>query len=69
MENLINGSTFGILIWDSPTRVPPNAEPQNDPQIIANNFNNFCINVGTQLINSDSQYKKYINEDVCSNFK
>ena len=27
MDDLINGSNFGILNWDSPTRVPPNAEP------------------------------------------
>ena len=25
----INGSNFGILNWDSPTRVPPNAEPSS----------------------------------------
>ena len=47
-----------------------NREEINDPQIIANNFNDFFINVGGHhLINADSQYKKYLNEDVCSNFK
>ena len=47
-----------------------NGEEINDPQIIADNFNDFFINVGgPQLINSDSQYKKYLNGDVCSNFK
>ena len=47
-----------------------NGEEINDPQIIADNFNDLFINVGgPQLINSDSQYKKYLNGDVCSNFK
>ena len=32
MDNSINGSNFGILNWDSPTRVPPNAEP-NSPDV------------------------------------
>ena len=27
MADSINGSNYGILNWDSPTRVPPNAEP------------------------------------------
>ena len=27
MADSINGSDYGILNWDSPTRVPPNAEP------------------------------------------
>ena len=45
-------------------------EEINDPQIIANNFDDFFINLGgQQLINSDSHYKKYLNEDFCSNFK
>ena len=36
-----------------------NGEEINDPQIIADNFNDFFINVGgPQLINSDSQYKR-----------
>ena len=26
MADSINGSNYGILNWDSPTRVPPNAE-------------------------------------------
>ena len=47
-----------------------NGEEINGPQIITNKFNDFFINVeGHQLINSDSQYKKYLNEDVCSYFK
>ena len=47
-----------------------NGEEINDPQIIANNVNDFFINVGgPNLINSDSEYKKFLNEDVCSNFK
>ena len=29
MEDSINGSDYGILNWDSPTRVPPNAEPSS----------------------------------------
>ena len=29
MDDSINGSNFGILNWDSPTRVPPNAEPSS----------------------------------------
>ena len=29
MADSINGSGYGILNWDSPTRVPPNAEPSH----------------------------------------
>ena len=29
MADSINGSDYGILSWDSPTRVPPNAEPSS----------------------------------------
>ena len=29
MDDSINGSNYGILNWDSPTRVPPNAEPSS----------------------------------------
>ena len=29
MADLINGSDYGILNWDSPTRVPPHAEPSS----------------------------------------
>ena len=29
MAYSINGSDYGILNWDSPTRVPPNAEPSS----------------------------------------
>ena len=29
MDDSINRSNFGILNWDSPTRVPPNAEPSS----------------------------------------
>ena len=29
MDNSIDGSNFGILNWDSPTRVLPNAEPSS----------------------------------------
>ena len=29
MDDSINGSDYGILNWDSPTRVPPNAEPSS----------------------------------------
>ena len=29
MDDSINGSNFGILNWDSPARVPPNAEPSS----------------------------------------
>ena len=29
MDDSINGSNYGILSWDSPTRVPPNAEPSS----------------------------------------
>ena len=29
MADSINGCTHGILIWDTPTRVPPNAEPSS----------------------------------------
>ena len=29
MEDSINGSDYGILNWDSPIRVPPNAEPSS----------------------------------------
>ena len=32
MADSINGSDHGILNWDSPTRVPPNAEP-NSPDV------------------------------------
>ena len=29
MDDSINGSNYGILNWDSPARVPPNAEPSS----------------------------------------
>ena len=29
MDDSMNGSNYGILNWDSPTRVPPNAEPSS----------------------------------------
>ena len=29
MDDSINGSNYGILNWNSPTRVPPNAEPSS----------------------------------------
>ena len=29
MADSINGSDYGILNWDGPTRVPPNAEPSS----------------------------------------
>ena len=29
MDDSINGSAYGILNWDSPTRGPPNAEPSS----------------------------------------
>ena len=29
MENMISGSNFGILNWDSPTRLPGNANPSS----------------------------------------
>ena len=29
MDDSINGSDYGILNWDNPTRVPPNAEPSS----------------------------------------
>ena len=32
MADSINGSNYGILNWDSPTRVPPNAE-QSSPDV------------------------------------
>ena len=33
MDDSINGSDYGILNWDSPTRVPPDAEPSS-PDIL-----------------------------------
>ena len=35
MEDSINGSDYGILNWDSPTRVPPNAEPSSPDDSLA----------------------------------
>ena len=35
MDDSINGSHFGILNWDSPTKVPPNAEPSSPDVSIA----------------------------------
>ena len=35
MDDSINGSNFGILNWDSPTRVPPNAEPSSSDVSLA----------------------------------
>ena len=35
MDYSINGSNFGILNWDSPTRVPPNAEPSSPDVLLA----------------------------------
>ena len=32
MDDSTNGSDYGILNWDSPTRVPPNIEP-NSPDV------------------------------------
>ena len=35
MADSINGSDYGILNWDSPTRVPPNAEPSSQDVALA----------------------------------
>ena len=35
MADSINGSDYGILNWDSPTRVPPNAEPSSPDVLLA----------------------------------
>ena len=35
MDDSINRSNFGILNWDSPTRVPPNAEPSSPDDSLA----------------------------------
>ena len=38
MADSINGSDYGILNWDSPTRVPPNAEPSSPDVSLASAF-------------------------------
>ena len=38
MDDSINGSNFGILNWDSPTRVPPNAEPSSPDVSLASTY-------------------------------
>ena len=38
MDDSINGSDYGILNWDSPTRVPPNAEPSSPDASLASTF-------------------------------
>ena len=67
---MVNNGLFGSKLDSISNSFIINGEEINDPQIIADNFNDFVINVGSpQLINSDGEYKKYLNEDVCSNFK
>ena len=38
MADSIIGSDYGILNWDSPTRVPPNAEPSSPDVSLASTF-------------------------------
>ena len=43
MANSINGSDYGILNWNSPTRVPPNAEPSSpDVSLTSASFLTSC---------------------------
>ena len=43
MADSINGSDYGILKWDSPTRVPPNAEPSSlDVSLASASFITSC---------------------------
>ena len=43
IDDPINGSDYGILNWDSPTRVPPNAEPSSpDVSLASTSLNTSC---------------------------
>ena len=38
LDSIISGSNFGILNWDSPTRVPSNANPSPDVSLASSSF-------------------------------
>ena len=38
MDDSSNGSDYGILNWDSPTRVPPNTEPSSPDVSLASTY-------------------------------
>ena len=54
MDYSINGSDYGILNWDSPTRVPPNAEPSSpDVSLASTSLITSCSWQTLSTLNSD----------------
>ena len=54
MADSINGSYYGILNWDSPTRVPPNAEPSSpDVSLASASLINSCSWQTLSTLSSD----------------
>ena len=54
MDDSINGSNFGILNWDSPTRVPPNADPSlSDASLASTSLITSCTWQTLSTLSSD----------------
>ena len=54
MDDSINISNYGILNWDSPTRVPPNAEPSSpDVSLASTSLITSCSWKTLSMLNSD----------------
>ena len=54
MDGSINGSDYGILNWDSPTRVPPNAEPSSpDVSLASTSLITSCSRQTLSTLSSD----------------
>ena len=60
MDDSINGSDYGILNWDSPTRVPPNVEPSSpDLSLASTSLITSCSWQTLSTLSSD--YRTYVN--------
>ena len=54
MDDSTNGSNYGILNWDSPTRVPPNAEPSSpDVSLASTSLITSCSWQTLSMLSSD----------------
>ena len=54
MDDSISGSNYGILNWDSPTRVPPNAEPSSpDVSLASTSLITSCSWQTLSMLSSD----------------
>ena len=57
MADSINGSDYGILNWDSPTRVPPNAEPSSPDVSSPHAPGRLCQRLAQTIYQSSLDYR------------